>query len=190
MKYRYFAVNKPYGVLSQFTEESGHPGLGSLFAFPPDVYPVGRLDRDSEGLLILTDNKAVNEKLLHPKYQREKTYWAQVEKIPSSEALLKLRKGVKFKAKGKEFVSAPCQAKLINPQIKERIPPIRERKNIPTAWIELSISEGKNRQIRKMCSAIGHPCLRLIRVSIKDLTLDFEGVKELNESEFFRLLKL
>ena len=190
MTFKYFAINKPYGVLSQFSEEGGHPGLGSVFNFPADVYPVGRLDRDSEGLLLLTNDKSVNQELLNPKNKRRKRYWAQVEHIPEKSQLEKLQSGVKFKAKGKEYISSPCAAKLIHPDVEERNPPIRERKNIPTAWIELEISEGKNRQVRKMCAAIGHPCLRLIRVGIEDMDLDFKGVKELEKSNFYTLLNL
>jgi 23S rRNA pseudouridine2457 synthase len=190
MTLKYYAINKAYGVLSQFSEEGGHSGLGSMFDFPSDVYPVGRLDRDSEGLLLLTNDKSVNQKLLNPNSKRRKRYWAQVEHIPSINDLEALQNGVKFKAKGKEYTSSKCTARLIQPDIDERNPPIRTRKNIPTAWIELEISEGKNRQVRKMCAAIGHPCLRLVRVAIEDMVLDFKGVIELEKSHFYSLLNL
>lgn len=190
MSFRYFAINKPYGVLSQFSEEGGHPGLGSVYDFPSDVYPVGRLDRDSEGLLLLTNDKSVNQKLLNPKNKRSKRYWAQVEHKPAPDKLTLLENGVRFKAKGKEYISSKCSVQLIQPQIEERDPPIRQRKNIPTAWIEIEVSEGKNRQVRKMCAAIDHPCLRLIRVGIEDMKLDFKGVIELDKSRFFSLLNL
>lgn len=190
MSFKYFALNKPYGVLSQFSEEAGHPGLGSVYDFPPDVYPVGRLDRDSEGLLLLTNDKSVNQKLLNPKNKRRKRYWAQIENVPSTASIEKLQNGVRFKAKGKEYTSEKCSVREIQPKIEERNPPIRQRKNIPTSWIELEISEGKNRQVRKMCAAIGHPCLRLVRVGIEDFLLDFKGVIELEKSRFFKLLNL
>ena len=159
--YQYIIFNKPYGVLCQFTGEEGNKTLAN-FKLPKDVYAAGRLDKDSEGLLLLTDDGIFNQKITNPKSNKVKTYWVQVEKVPTQEDLNRLMQGVEIK----DYKSAPCKAKLINPQLDPRDPPIRERKNIPTQWIEIQISEGKNRQIRRMTAKIGFPTLRLIRVGI------------------------
>lgn len=160
-EYQYIIFNKPYGVLCQFTGEPGDKTLAQ-YGLPKNVYAAGRLDKDSEGLLLLTDDGAFNQLVTNPKSKKPKTYWVQVENIPSDEALSKLMQGVEIK----NYKSAPCKAKLIDPKIEPRDPPIRERKNIPTQWIELEIKEGKNRQIRRMTAKIGHPTLRLVRISI------------------------
>lgn len=166
-KFNYIAFHKPYGVLTQFTGEKNDRTLAD-FDLPKEVYAAGRLDKDSEGLLILTNDGVFNQKLTHPKANKEKTYWVQVENIPLNEALEELRRGVRIK----DYQSKPCQAKLIEaPLVEDRVPPIRERKNIPTAWLELKITEGKNRQVRRMTAKIGHPTLRLIRVQIGKLQL-------------------
>jgi 23S rRNA pseudouridine2457 synthase len=156
------ALNKPFGVLSQFTPD--HPGQRTLseFHLPHDVYPLGRLDRDSEGLLLLSDEPGLNTKLLDPKQAHPRTYWAQVEGEITEPALQKLRTGLVIEGRP----TLPAQAKQIHPDVPPRDPPIRERKNIPTSWIELTLQEGRNRQVRKMTAAVGHPTLRLIRVSI------------------------
>ena len=168
----YFLVYKPYGMLSQFSPADGHPGLGDLAEFPKDVYPVGRLDHDSEGLLLLTNDKKLNNLLLNPRFAHERTYWAQVDGEVTEEAITALQKGVSFKAKGKEHKSLPARAqKLAAPSIPERDPPIRYRANIPTSWLSLSITEGKNRQVRKMTAAVGFPTLRLVRAAIVDLKI-------------------
>ena len=147
--------------------------LVHIFPFPKDVYPIGRLDKDSEGLLIITNDKALTDRLLHPKHQHERTYFAQVEGIPNPEDLQKLSAGVTITVDGKKYQTKPCRAKLIEPKdIADRTPPIRVRKLIPTSWIELKLIEGKNRQVRKMTAAIGFPTLRLIRVAIEDLKLE------------------
>lgn len=155
------AFYKPYGVLSQFTGDIPKNTLAS-FNLPENVYPAGRLDKDSEGLLILSDDGSFIHRLTDPKFDKEKTYHVQVEKIPTEEDLKKLRTGLKIK----DYITKPCKAKLITKEISPRVPPIRERKNIPTAWLEITISEGKNRQVRRMTAAIGYPTLRLIRVQV------------------------
>ena len=161
--------NKPYGVLSQFTDEAGHPGLGQ-FLNKPGFYPAGRLDRDSEGLLVLTDDGALQHRISHPKKKMAKTYWVQVEGIAEQDAIKALVDGVSLK----DGLTRPAQVKLIDEPINlwERDPPIRQRKNKPTSWLEITIKEGKNRQVRRMTAAIGLPTLRLIRWSIGPWSID------------------
>lgn len=141
----------------------------SVFNLPKDVYAAGRLDKDSEGLLILTDDGVFIDQLLSPKFDKEKTYWVQVENIPSEESLDKLRAGIVIQ----DYKTKPAKVSMLDPQpeIAARVPPIRERKTIPTCWIEVVISEGKNRQVRKMTAAIGHPTLRLIRMKVGKFAL-------------------
>jgi 23S rRNA pseudouridine2457 synthase len=156
------AFNKPYGVISQFTPLDGHRTL-SEFKLPKMVYPCGRLDTDSEGLLLLTDNGIIQARVSDPKGKLPKTYWAQVERAPDEDALARLRKGVKLN----DGLTRPCRASpILEPDLPPREPPIRVRKNIPTAWIELVLVEGRNRQVRRMTAAVGHPTLRLLRVKI------------------------
>lgn len=158
------AFNKPYGVLSQFTPD-GSPNRALVeFGFPKDVYPIGRLDADSEGLLLLTDEAGLNTRLLHPKNAHEREYWAQVERIPTPETLTELSRGVTIQG----HRTLPCRVWLLDPQpiIPPRNPPIRHRKNVPDCWLGLELVEGKNRQVRRMTAAIGHPTLRLLRVRI------------------------
>src|SRR5690554_300415 len=169
-KWKYIAFHKPYGCLSQFTGAEGDRTL-SDFGLPPQVYPVGRLDKDSEGLMLLTDDGVFNQRVANPKSNKEKTYWAQVENIPAQEALNKLEAGVLVKGR----MTLPCKAKIIYPQLEDRDPPIRYRKSIPTCWLEIKIREGRNRQARRMSAAIGHPTLRLIRVGIGKLKLNQLG---------------
>lgn len=180
---KYFAINKPYGVLSQFTDKEGRRTLKSLFNFPKDVYPVGRLDMDSEGLLILTNDKFLTNYLLNPKNKHEREYFVQVEGIPTPEALQKLSDGLIIEGRK----TLPAKVKLIEePDFPPRIPPIRERKTIPTSWISITLIEGRNRQVRKMTAAVGFPTLRLVRVRIKNILLGklkFGEVRELTESE-------
>lgn len=170
-KYRYFMLYKPFGMLSQFTKEvEGQVTLADLdFHFPVDVYPVGRLDADSEGLLLLTNDKSVNARLLDPKHAHKRTYWAQVEGEPTDADLDPLRKGVTIRIDGKDWKAQPVEARVLPqpPEVPERIPPIRFRKSVPDAWIELTLTEGKNRQVRRMCAAIGFPVLRLVRVQVR-----------------------
>jgi 23S rRNA pseudouridine2457 synthase len=158
------AFNKPYGVLSQFTPDGSPNRTLAEFGFPKNIYPIGRLDADSEGLLLLSDEAALNEKLLHPRHAHEREYWAQVENIPSPDSLRDLENGVLVQGRK----TLPCRAWILEPQpqIAPRIPPIRFRKSIPTCWIGLELVEGKNRQVRRMTAAIGHPTLRLMRVRI------------------------
>ena len=158
------AFHKPYGVLSQFTPDGSPNRTLAEFGFPKGVYAIGRLDADSEGLLLLSDEPELNERLLHPNAAHGRTYWVQVERIPSPAALKRLERGVVIQ--GRETL--PCRAWLIEPQpqIPPRDPPIRFRKNVPDRWIALELVEGKNRQVRRMTAAIGHPTLRLIRVKI------------------------
>lgn len=163
------AFHKPYGVLSQFTKEHPTHRVLAEFGFPKDVYAIGRLDSDSEGLILLSDEAKWNDRLLNPKHGHRRTYHAQVEGIPTAEALEKLRRGVKLP----DFTTLPCEASLVTPKPPHppRVPPIRERKSIPTSWLELTLTEGKNRQVRRMTAAVGFPTLRLIRVAIGNFTL-------------------
>ena len=164
------AFHKPYGVLTQFTPEAGSAWRTlAEFGFPREVYPLGRLDADSEGLLLLSDEAALNARLLHPDRAHRRVYRAQVERVPSAETLRKLERGVSLQGRR----TLPCRATLLEPQPKvpPRDPPIRVRRNVPDCWIELEVTEGKNRQVRRMTAAVGHPTLRLIRVGIGRLDL-------------------
>lgn len=188
--YQYFVINKPYGMLSQFTPEGGHQALSDLsYNFPKDVYPVGRLDQDSEGLLIITNDNFLKNTLLSPDRKHFKTYLVQVDGAITDEALENLRKGVSIKHNKKNHITAPAKAHHFTGEIPaERDPPVRFRKSIPTSWAIIEIAEGKNRQVRKMTAAVGFPTLRLIRINIADLSLDFLGheqVKELSKSEIY-----
>ena len=166
---RILLFNKPYGVICQFSRDGMHPTLADYIALP-DFYPAGRLDTDSEGLLLLTDDGALQHRITDPKHKLAKTYWVQVEGVPDEVALEELRSGVKLP----DFTTRPAEAGLIEEplQLWPRNPPVRERKAIPTSWLELTIREGKNRQVRRMTAAVGFPTLRLIRYAIGDWTLD------------------
>ncbi len=192
--FKYFAIYKPFGYLSQFTKEApDHQTLKDIQEFPPDVYPVGRLDKDSEGLLILTNDKKLNHHLLNPKFQHARTYLAQVEGIPDKTAIQLLSKGVSIKVNKKQYQTLPAKIELLEqpPELPERDPPIRFRKNIPTSWLKITLTEGKNRQVRKMCAKVGFPVLRLVRIAIEHLQLDSPTpgqVVVLEQSILFELL--
>ncbi|AGA77821.1 pseudouridine synthase [Echinicola vietnamensis] len=191
--FRYFVLYKPFGILSQFSGEA-HT-LKAIGDLPSDVYPVGRLDKDSEGLLLLTNDKALNHHLLHPQFGHRRTYLAQVEGAPDEAALRSLESGVAIKVDGKVYHTKPAKANLKNnaPLLPERDPPIRYRKTVPDAWVELTLIEGKNRQVRKMTAAVGYPTLRLVRWSMEDLTIaGFEvgEVREFEKEEIYKCLRL
>ena len=163
------AFNKPYGVLSQFTADGSPNRPLAVFGLPPGVYPIGRLDADSEGLLLLSDEATLNQRLLHPRAAHQREYWAQIERLPETGSLVQLSQGVMIQGRR----CLPCRAWLLEPQpvVPDRVPPIRLRKTVPTCWIGLELIEGKNRQVRRMTAAVGHPTLRLIRTRIGQLTL-------------------
>jgi len=158
------AFNKPYGVISQFTPDGSPNRTLAEFGFPKNVYPIGRLDADSEGLLLLSDEAELNQRLLHPKQAHEREYWVQVERVATVEALRELSKGVTVQGRK----TLPCRARMLEPQpgVPPREPPIRVRKTVADCWIALELIEGKNRQVRRMTAAAGHPTLRLLRVRI------------------------
>ena len=165
------ALNKPFGLLSQFSPEPNSRWQSlAVLKLPPRVYPIGRLDADSEGLLLLSDESGPISSLLDPRNAHPREYWVQVERIPSAASLIKLNAGLEI-SRGQRCL--PCKASLLNPppEVPPRTPPIRYRENVPDCWISLELREGKNRQVRRMTAAIGHPTLRLIRVRIGGLTL-------------------
>lgn len=200
-KYQYILLNKPYGVLCQFTDNSLEKKRPTLKDYIPikEVYSVGRLDLDSEGLLLLTNNGLVKHRLSHRQFAHQRTYWVQVERIPTEEALQKLSKGVIIKGE----TTRPATVKLLKepPPLPPRDPPIRQRKTVPTAWLELILTEGRNRQVRKMTAAVGYPTLRLVRFSLgiknsnQTIKLTLAGLapgewRELNEEEEKAILNL
>lgn len=166
---QYFLLYKPYGVLSQFCDNRGRKTLKSLATFPNDVYSVGRLDMDSEGLVLLTNDSELNHRLTEPRFEHARTYLVQIEKLPSKGAIEQLCEGVTIRGEK----TKPAEVRLLDaePDIPPRTPAIRYRKNIPTAWIEITVREGRNRQIRKMTAAVGHPALRLVRTAIGEISL-------------------
>lgn len=190
---RYFIIYKPYQVLSQFSSEQGKKTLKDFFSVPIDIYPVGRLDYDSEGLLLLTNDKQLNHRLLNPVFHHEREYWVEVEGSIDTTAIQQLKAGVLIKVDGKSYQTKKCKAELFPgpPPVAERNPPVRFRKNICTSWIRIILAEGKNRQVRKMTAATGYPTLRLIRTRIE--RLDLNGLrpgemKELSRNEAYSKL--
>ena len=187
---RYLLLNKPYEVLTQFTDESGRATLKDFVAVP-DVYPVGRLDYDSEGLVLLTDDKQLQHRLSEPRFKVPKTYWVQVEGEPTEAALAELRRGVDLKT----GFTTPADVALLPdvPDLWERSKPVRFRANIPTSWLQITISQGMNRQVRKMTAAVGFPTLRLVRAQISTLRLTGLAAgqwRELTETEVKNLKEL
>lgn len=189
----YYIIYKPFNVLSQFSPQAGKQTLKDHFDIPSDAYPVGRLDYDSEGLLIITSDKTLNAKLLDPKSGYEKEYWVQVEGEITEEALNLIRNGVEINVDGKVYLTKKCRVKKFtaDPVVPLRNPPIRFRQNIPTSWISIIITEGKNRQVRKMTAKAGFPTLRLIRWRISNINI--EGLQPgemriLNKAEIHNLL--
>ena len=180
----YFLIYKPFGMLSQFSRDGDKLTLADLgFKFPKDVYPVGRLDADSEGLLLLTNDTVLNNRLLNPKFKHQRTYFVQVDGQISEQACQQLANGVTISIDGKAYQTMPAKAEIIEiePALPERNPPIRVRKNIPTSWLALMLCEGKNRQVRRMTAAVGFPTLRLVRWSIGKILLENMAIGEVRE---------
>ncbi len=179
--------------MSQFTDGDGNPGLGSLFDLQKDIYPVGRLDLDSEGLLILTNDKSLNNKLLNPSNNHSRVYWVEVEGKPDLESLKKFSGGLEINVKGKKHITRKARIKKIDPEITDREPPINAQKHPVRSWMEICLTEGKNRQVRKMTAAIGHPTLRLIRVGIEDLSvfpLKSGEITQISKGVLYKKLRL
>lgn len=171
--FKYFIFNKPFYVLSQFSKEGEKETLADYLKLPSDIYPVGRLDYDSEGILILTNDNFLKNHLLNPENNHTKKYFVQVEGIPKDNQIYTLENGVEINLKSGNYITKKARCNILKDfKIEERIIPIRKRKNIPTSWIEIQIIEGKNRQIRKMTAKVGLPTLRLIRNSIENLELN------------------
>ncbi|WP_291042780.1 pseudouridine synthase [Dyadobacter sp. 50-39] len=171
--FQYYLIYKPFGMLSQFSREGDHQTLADLdFTFAKDIYPVGRLDADSEGLLLLTNDNFLKTKLLEPRNRHTRTYYVQVEGEVTDEACRELSNGVRISINGKQYKTLPAEvSKIAEPELPERNPPIRFRKNIPTSWLSVTLHEGKNRQVRRMTAAVGFPTLRLVRWSIGKISL-------------------
>lgn len=169
----YFLIYKPFQVLSQFTSTEGKLCLKDILHVPTDVYPVGRLDYDSEGLLLITNDKSINQQLLNPIFAHQRTYWVQVDGAITPSALAQLTKGVTINIDGKAYKTKPAKLELLpdSVQVPDRNPPIRFRKNIPTSWAAIQVTEGKNRQVRKMFAQVGFPVLRLIRAKLGKYTI-------------------
>jgi 23S rRNA pseudouridine2457 synthase len=172
--FRYFIVYKPYQTLSRFTTADGKATLADFFSVPKNIYPVGRLDEDSEGLLILTNDSNLNHRLLDPSFEHEREYWVQVEGIMTKEAVMQMQQGLQLNIKGHIEQTKPCVVHIfkIAPEVEERVPPVRYRASIPTSWIKIILKEGKNRQVRKMTAKVGFPTLRLIRYRIEQIELN------------------
>ena len=169
----YYLIYKPYQVLSQFTSTDGKLCLKDILNVPKNVYPVGRLDYDSEGLLLLTNDTSINHQLLHPKFAHARTYWVQVDGAITNDAVEALSKGVTISVDGKIYETKKATLKILpdNLLVPERNPPIRVRKSIPTSWVSIQLTEGKNRQVRKMFASVGFPVVRLIRSQIGQFSI-------------------
>ena len=169
----YYLIYKPYQVLSQFTSSDGKLCLKDILNVPKDVYPVGRLDYDSEGLLLLTNDTSINHQLLHPKFAHARTYWVQVDGTITNDAVESLSKGVTISVDGKTYETKKAVLKILSDGlvVPERNPPIRVRKSIPTSWVSIQLTEGKNRQVRKMFASVGFPVVRLIRSQIGQFSI-------------------
>ncbi len=188
-KKQYYIFNKPYNVLCQFTKQTQEELALCDYDLPKEIYPAGRLDKDSEGLLFLTNDGELINKIASPKFNKEKTYWVQVERVPTTSALNELKRGVVIKGGHK---TRPCKARVLSEKetanIADRVPPIRERQTVPTCWLEIKITEGKNRQVRRMTAKIGHPTLRLIRKAIGSISMQDDLIpgtfKQVSKDQF------
>lgn len=171
--FRYFIIYKPCRTLSQFTSLLNKKTLADYFSVPKNVYPVGRLDEDSEGLLILTNDAKLNQHLLNPENEHDREYWVQVEGEISNDAIMQMRQGFQLNIKGNKEKTKSCAIEKFDkaPQVDERVPPIRYRASVPTSWIKIILKEGKNRQVRRMTAKVGFPTLRLIRWRIEEIIL-------------------
>lgn len=190
----YFIIHKPFKVLSQFSNDGDNIGLGEIFKdLPKDIYPVGRLDLDSEGLLILTNDKSLNNRLLNPKHNHQRTYWAEVDGRPDRKAIQQLEEGVEINVSGKKHRTKAAKIKIISPDLPERNPPVNYQKHPERTWLQISLTEGKNRQVRRMTAKVGHPTLRLLRVAIEDLSLEplkSGEITQISENVIYRKLNL
>lgn len=193
---RYYLFHKPFKVLSQFSNEAGNRGIGSVLKLPKDVYPVGRLDLDSEGLLLLTNDRKLTDQLLNPKHAHARTYWVEVEGEPNAESLKQLTSGgVEINlGKGRKHKTLPCNVRLLpEVHVEERSPPVNKVKHPVRTWLAITLREGKNRQVRKMTAKIGHPTLRLLRVSIENIHLDNlkpGELKQISKNVLYKKLNL
>lgn len=197
MSLSYFLIYKPYMTLCQFTKEQADDiTLADLnIPFPKDCYSVGRLDKDSEGLLLLTNDNYLKTIFLNPNKEHQKTYYAQVEGQITPEAIKDLQRGVSININGKVHKTLPAKVSILenNPNLPERNPPIRYRANIPTSWVSITITEGKNRQVRKMCAAVGFPVLRLVRYGLEKINLqhlDNQKFITITQKEIYSLLNI
>jgi 23S rRNA pseudouridine2457 synthase len=186
----YILFYKPYGVLSQFTGGAGQKTLSDFGPFPPDVYPVGRLDADSEGLVLLTNDNRLKHRMLDPRFGHPRTYLVQVERKPSSDSAAKLQHGVIIEGRR----TRPARVEILgrDPDLPPRSKPIRFRKTVPTAWLRLTLTEGRNRQVRKMTASVGHPTLRIVRTGLGPLSikgLPVGGFRELTTGEIANLVR-
>jgi 23S rRNA pseudouridine2457 synthase len=191
----YYIIYKPYEVLTRFTPEGNKACLADYFKVPSDVYPVGRLDYDSEGLLILTNDKALNQQLLLPQHAHEREYWVQVDGAVTPEAVQQLQAGVQINVDGRLYRTKRCIAEIFTeePLLPPRNPPIRFRKSIPAPWIRIVLSEGKNRQVRRMTAAVGFPTLRLVRYRMEEITvagMQPGDMLQLSREDIYRRLKV